>query len=200
MNNFVDYTYQTERSLPALGKGKMYGYITGANGIFVYSKNQYFEALIPVRLIKHERDYVRGLEIVQPMFKIIRKIKHKDLRTVLDKSRKVLPLEALFYFVWSADGWSVRTPQQYQTQKSVTPKMDDGGYVPVEIHSHNTMDAFFSATDNADETGLRVYGVLGHVDQPVVDIKMRISIYGHRAIVPYSWVFENYYEVRDAKA
>lgn len=199
MINLVEYDLHTTKTAPTLGTGKLYRYVMGANGVFVYAKNDIFEAVIPIRAISRERDYVRGLEKVQTMFKIVKKIEFDHLRRIIDVSRSVLPLEALFYLKFADGGWIVQIPQQYQTRCSVTPKLDRD-YIPVEVHSHNTMDAFFSSTDDADETGLRIYGVLGHLDRPVVDLKMRISIYGHRAIIPYHWVFENYYEVRDAQA
>ena len=34
----------------------------------------------------------------------------------------------------------------------------------MEVHSHHTMRAYFSATDDRDETARRVYGVIGRLD------------------------------------
>ncbi len=42
-----------------------------------------------------------------------------------------------------------------------------------DIHSHNSMGAFFSGTDNRDEKEARVYGVMGRLDQPWPEIKFR---------------------------
>lgn len=42
--------------------------------------------------------------------------------------------------------------------------LNDGRYVAyLDIHSHNTMKAFFSATDLKDEIGSRYFGVLGEI-------------------------------------
>ena len=42
-----------------------------------------------------------------------------------------------------------------------------------DIHSHNSMGAFFSPTDNRDEKEARVYGVMGRFDRPWPEIKFR---------------------------
>ena len=45
----------------------------------------------------------------------------------------------------------------------------------VEVHSHHAMRAYFSATDNRDETARRVYGVLGRLDSQQPEIALRLS-------------------------
>jgi Prokaryotic homologs of the JAB domain len=44
----------------------------------------------------------------------------------------------------------------------------------VEVHSHHAMRAFFSATDDRDETGRRIYGVLGRLAGPHPEIALRV--------------------------
>jgi PRTRC genetic system protein A len=52
------------------------------------------------------------------------------------------------------------------------------GHVHVlDLHSHNTMSAFFSGTDNADEQRIeRLYGVVGKVEEDVPESKWRIRV------------------------
>ena len=45
----------------------------------------------------------------------------------------------------------------------------------VEVHSHHAMRAYFSATDDRDETGRRIYGVLGRLDGPHPEIALRVA-------------------------
>ncbi len=45
----------------------------------------------------------------------------------------------------------------------------------VEVHSHHAMRAYFSATDNRDETARRVYGVLGRLDTPTPEVALRVA-------------------------
>ena len=47
-----------------------------------------------------------------------------------------------------------------------------------DIHSHNTMKAFFSHRDNLDETGTGLYFVVGHLDSFLPELKARISCGG----------------------
>lgn len=193
----VEYQLFHENDQLDLSAGKMYRYIMAANGLFVYSRNEFFEACMPITPIRTPANMIRGLGICKPKFRIASKVPTVILKYMVDRSRSALPNEILFYLSSSENCWGCRVPSQWTEEFSVKPA-SISGYVPIEVHSHNTMPAFFSGTDNQDEVGLRIYGVLGHVDRPVVDIKMRVSIFGHRAIIPYRYVFESYSEVQDA--
>jgi len=59
----------------------------------------------------------------------------------------------------------------------------------VEAHSHHAMDAYFSATDDADEQGFRLYVVLGRIfTQPCV--RVRVGVYGYFFAIPATLLFE----------
>lgn len=59
----------------------------------------------------------------------------------------------------------------------------------VDIHSHHTLDPFFSPTDNRDDLGLSVSVVIGRIfDRP--QITARLNVYGHRARVPVRLIFD----------
>jgi hypothetical protein len=45
----------------------------------------------------------------------------------------------------------------------------------VEVHSHHAMRAYFSGTDDRDETARRVYGVLGRLDTTTPEISFRVA-------------------------
>ena len=187
---------------------RLYSYLVGANGVFVAGKNEFFRAIIPVQVMRDPKSYIRGLEMIKPIFFLEDRVPNYLLHRMVSISRKAVPNEVLFYLnyenisqnVWVTLGkeWTLSIPLQSFTPASVTP-LEDKKYVPLEVHSHNTMPAFFSETDNRDETGMRLYGVLGRVDQEAVDIKLRVSIYGHYAPIPYHYVFNPHPGVRDAK-
>lgn len=62
----------------------------------------------------------------------------------------------------------------------------------LEVHSHHAMRAYFSATDNRDETGRRIYGVLGRLDGPHPEIALRVASGCNPLVVgpvPFSEVF-----------
>ena len=58
-----------------------------------------------------------------------------------------------------------------------------------EFHSHGGSRAFFSATDDRDEQGFRVYGVVGRLDALQPELSLRVGVYGHFAQVDWLQVF-----------
>ena len=54
-----------------------------------------------------------------------------------------------------------------------------------EFHSHGSSRAFFSATDDRDEQGFRIYGVVGRLDDPRPELSLRVGVYGH--FTPLDW-------------
>lgn len=60
----------------------------------------------------------------------------------------------------------------------------------MDIHSHNTMNAFFSGTDDANEQETRLYGVVGRVDKATPDILFRGSCQGNFFPLEMSEVIE----------
>ena len=68
---------------------------------------------------------------------------------------------------------------------------DDMGSAVVDLHSHNSMPAFWSHTDNQDERGLRFYAVIGRLDTDRPEIRCRVGVYGHHWPVPATTIFES---------
>ena len=59
-----------------------------------------------------------------------------------------------------------------------------------EFHSHGSARAFFSATDDRDEQGFRIYGVVGRLDTLRPELRLRVGVYGHFAPVEWPQVFD----------
>ena len=62
----------------------------------------------------------------------------------------------------------------------------------VEVHSHHAMRAYFSTTDDRDETARRVYGVIGRLDtrQPEIALRVATGCKPHAVEpVPFAQVF-----------
>jgi len=56
----------------------------------------------------------------------------------------------------------------------------------MDIHSHNTMGAFFSGTDDADEKETRMFGVIGKITKDIPEMKFRVCCGGkHLAVEPW---------------
>lgn len=82
--------------------------------------------------------------------------------------------EAIIRVFWDpdTDQWIPHCPEQEVGAAKVDHKDDfdkEGHYRHVaDIHSHNTMSAFFSGTDDADEKkAVRLYGVIGKIQHPI---------------------------------
>ena len=88
-------------------------------------------------------------------------------------------------------------PKQRATKDSVTVRLtdedlpDDTQYLYyADIHSHNSMKAIFSAIDDQDERGTRLYLVIGHLERFFPEISARISCGGSFVPIEPSLVLE----------
>lgn len=194
--NLVKYHFMDTDRLVVGDQETLFEYILAKNGVFAYARNEFFSAAIPVLQAKDQRRQIRGLQNVYPTIKLQNKtrVPAELLKRMVTLSRRAMPNEILFHLTWQANEWVLQTPPQKTGQGFARP-LEDNVYIPIEVHSHNTMAAVFSSIDDRDETGLRIYGVLGRVDQPVVDFRLRISIYGHYSVLPYELVFQPTAEV-----
>jgi len=80
--------------------------------------------------------------------------------------------EALVNIYWDKvnPGYFVDVPKQVVTKASVNSEISDDltddRYIHfMDIHSHNSMRAFFSHIDDRDERATRLYTVIGHLDK-----------------------------------
>ncbi len=83
-------------------------------------------------------------------------------------------------------GASVR----YDNEENLSTKNVDRYIFVLEIHSHNTMSAFFSGTDNADEKETRFYGVFGKIKDTTPEFKLRFIVHEQALIVRAEDVFD----------
>lgn len=83
---------------------------------------------------------------------------------------KKAELEAMIWVCWSQDeGYHLIVPEQRVSKASASydwASLPAGKTIVCDIHSHNTMGAFFSGTDNRDDQGnIGFSGVVGKLDQ-----------------------------------
>jgi len=107
--------------------------------------------------------------------------------------------EALANIYWDKvdEVYITDVPQQtvsmFSVKGIINPAYDNERYIHyMDIHSHNSMPAFFSATDNADEKATRVYAVIGNVLSYFPEIKVRISNGGKFHEIEPEVVFEDF--------
>ena len=158
-------------------------YVVAGNGVHLWAHREGLEALIPVA-----PGTIHDLYPVEPFVRLdAPRLDAPVLAALLAvaqqaRSESGVPLESLFYPHYEpGQGWRLIVPPQERNVARVRP-LEEGlsAYSQAwwEIHSHHGMRAFFSGTDDADERGFRIYGVVGRIfSRP--EIRLRVGIYGH---------------------
>ena len=96
--------------------------------------------------------------------------------------------ERFFAVRWDGRAYRLVVPEQEGTASSL--KYTPPAGVVAEFHSHGGSRAFFSKTDDGDELGFRIYGVVGRLDSPEPELSLRVGVYGHFAPADWPQVFD----------
>ena len=164
----------------------LYAYILAGNGVFVSARRPGLEALIPVGSFR-----IAGLPDLAPRVDLLQRLPAPLLAHALRFSQQVFPSEALFWFNWIG-AWVLHIPDQRATNTSAVPsdRYDRAGTrALIDLHSHARFAPFFSPADDRDETGFRVFAVIGDLDRTPT-ISVRVGVYSHYFTIPASTVFE----------
>jgi hypothetical protein len=178
-------------------------WIVAANGVFKRGVSAAHDLLIQVQA---QAIAVPGLARLLPHARFVGRAGRlrigRFLPLLLENARKaaapvgegyallVRPIEKQYFVAVRAGRCCLLAPSLQQgtatTLRYVPPKADA---LLVDIHSHHQMPAFFSATDDRDDTGLSVSAVIGTIyTRP--QIVVRLNVYGHRQIVPATLLFD----------
>mgnify|MGYP001308347909 CR=1 FL=1 len=186
--NLVTYYIHRAEPLP-LTNALAYQYVLAGNGLFVRAETRFFSVTLPVAPA-----VVRGLPLLAAQFQLrVPRLPARLLETILADARRARRPdgafnEALYQFHHHGQTVQVKKPPQRVTGVSVLAAGDNAPTVFCDLHSHGAMAAFFSATDNADEQGARLYGVIGRLDgEP--EIRLRVGVYGYWQPLPVTAVF-----------
>jgi len=197
-------------------RGICYDYVLAGNGLFIETEGKLMAARVPVA----ERE-VRGLAPLEPkvvlrygkVSKYLWDLALSILLTTPDKERYV----ALTF----SGGYHITVPSQAADKEHIGEGSGAGhgsgggvaylnpDNVLLDLHTHPKMPAEFSGTDNRDETGLKLYGVIGHcgtyheaTDDMSYDeqmgwlqnncpaVRLRVGVYGYFYPVPWKDVFD----------
>jgi PRTRC genetic system protein A len=187
------WNYEARLGAPAR-VGQMFDYIAAADGLYLHARRDELQVAFQISRVD-----IRGLEPMLPVFDFrLPKIPLALTVEMLDAAsvHAADGLETLFHFTWSRlcvfdEGWLIEEPDQERSATRCKPLEDGPGSshekAIVEVHSHHSMPARFSATDDKDETGFRVYGVVGRLDSEP-EIRMRVGVYGYHWEIPAAWV------------
>jgi hypothetical protein len=99
--------------------------------------------------------------------------------------------EALANLVWSGSSWSTHFPRQLAGPAGVQTSEPLPAGAVVQLHSHAQMKPFWSSTDNADEQGFLIYGVVGRIGAPAPQLLLRVGINGHWLPLRWNDVFRS---------
>lgn len=177
-NNIATYHVHRRDPLP-LSDAMAYQYVLAATGLHLRAENRFFDVLLPIA-----RCPIRGLAPLQPHFTLkVPCLPGRLLNAVLGDARNAHCRnsglkEALYHFYHDSARVRVLKPPQRATAASVVAAEGHTADIILDLHSHGNMRAFWSATDNSDEQGFRVYGVIGRLDTKP-EIRLRLGVYGY---------------------
>jgi hypothetical protein len=191
----ISYVVHREASDYSGQQGAMFDYVLGSNGLYLTAERDELVVAFPIA-----RAEVRGLQPAGPLFDFdLPHVPAGLVGRILQISRHYAEgsLESLFWLRHSDlnpydNGWLLEEPAQDRRAASCRPhdgQEDVYGRVIIEVHSHHSMPARFSPTDDADETGFRLYAVIGRLlEEP--EIRLRVGCYGYFWEIPASWALE----------
>lgn len=199
--NLIKYVTHTQSTLPPI-TALAYSYIMASNGIFLRAENRFVKVLIPI--VPAKPSTVRGLFPLSPFIKLkMPPMPISLLGDLLADARQMRSCsgqlnEVLYRFHY--DGQNVRRagmpvrvnrPEQDTSITSVKTNGDGGSDVILELHSHGNMRAFWSETDNRDEQGFRIYGVIGRLDSNTPQMRIRVGVHGYHYPITQDVIFSD---------
>jgi len=201
------YTTAWEPAPPA-----SYTYVTAANGLFLRVESPFFGAILP--LVRYPVAAVRGLDSLTPCITLhVPRVPVSLLATMAGEALHTAATagrEALWQVQWlsrdgaavstggrvaagdnSGGGWRLVRPVQATSPGQVRYDATAPD-VLLTVHSHGRGGAtYFSATDDADDTGLSFQGVIGDLCRPdrPPHLLLRLCAFGYRWPVPPQVIF-----------
>lgn len=107
--------------------------------------------------------------------------------------RERLPDETAGALVYSRSSASLRLvvhPPVSASPGHITygvPAMTVDETLAVDLHTHGRLPAFWSATDDRDDTGIKIAGVFGDLHQPKPSARFRLVLNGMYRVLPHPW-------------
>lgn len=162
-------------------RGDYYNYVLAKNGLFIEARTPLLFARVPVVAAE-----VRGLMPLEPKLCLQHgPISYHLWDLALNLMLANAHQETFLAITWEGE-YRLRFPQQEQANMNV--KYSTLPNTVLDIHSH-TVRAFFSGTDDRDEQGLQVYGVVGKLTGRA-QVLLRAGAYGYFGMLKWSQVFQ----------
>lgn len=187
----INYLVAQKNPLPPCN-ASLYEFILANNGVLIRGERDGLSVIAP--LVECN---IPGLVDIEPQFHFkYPLVPRKLLEEILRLSQQAAPHEILFHLSYEQT-WKLTIPPQTRQELTVT-RLDSSPHVLIEIHSHHILPANFSDRDNSEESGFKIYGVIGTIfSQPT--LRLRVGIY-HQVFweIPAHFVFEMPKEIYDA--
>ncbi len=195
MTNLVEYQVARQGiQLPQI-QAALYEYVLAGNGIFLRAQRREFQAQLCIAPCD-----VRGLAMLETELHLNALLVPRSIvEEIVRRSQSARdfsgrPCEIVFHLELDRSAsWVLHVPEQSQAPARVKPTDDSptSSYAQacIEVHSHVNMNACFSCFDDRDETGFRIYVVLGCLSRTPT-FAVRIGVYGYHLDIPARWVFE----------
>ena len=162
------------------------------NGVYKYLKNEFITLMTKIDEIKYTNIRLKEIEERGTVFDFnLKRIPEEVLVEILDIFKYVVDktedeFMCVVYYDKRNDKYIIDMLEQEVSSASVNftysdYEKDNNYFKVLEIHSHNTMSAFFSGVDDRDEKGkpLVFFGVIGKINNKTniynMDYSFRIS-------------------------
>jgi PRTRC genetic system protein A len=182
----VDYLVARTGVPPA--SGLAYDYVVGGDGVYLAAENRLLRVRVPVAPAR-----LRGLATVHAECSLTNgrlPLRLWDQLLLVVRALGAAGHEVLLTVEHDRDeGYRLCLPRQVVGATHVAYAPGAGGETVLELHSHHRYAARFSATDDADEQRLCLYGVVGRLDAERPHVALRAGAYGHYLPVPWQTVF-----------
>ena len=160
-----------------------YDYVLGSGGLYVQSRSDQLSARLRLAACA-----VRGLAPLSERLELCQgPIPAELFERGLGWFREDPETERFFAVGWDGRAYRLVLPPQIGGATSLQYLPPEG--VVAEFHSHGSAAARFSATDDRDEQGFRIYGVCGRLDAERPELNLRLGLYGHFAPLRWRQVF-----------
>jgi len=178
--NGVGYLIQYPEGI-AGERGAYFNYILAGNGVFIEAESPVIAVRIPAAPVE-----IRGLPPLEPKVSLTYgSIPDRFWDLALDMFLGNKEIEQYCGIIARA-GYHFYVPEQEKTEAGVKYQMATG--VILDLHSHGHMMAGFSAKDDEDDQGLKIYGVVGTLHTVPV-VKFRVGVYGYFMELRWSDIF-----------
>jgi PRTRC genetic system protein A len=179
--------YLVARDGPPPRRGLAYDYVLAGDGLYVAAENRLLEARVRIA-----RAAVRGLPPLCPSVGLrAGRLPQRLWEQIVAVAAARPEREVLLAVRAGPAGYQLLRPAQLAGRARVVYRPPpDGLGVLLQVHSHGAHPACFSATDDADELGFGLYGVLGRLGGARPEVALRVGVYGYFLPVPWGAVFE----------